>query len=262
VLALLKQLHVPTGEPIVDPEVDLSAFLARQRLKDQSISSFSQATIDEDDDIDPSLAQINPNSSNKVPSKKGKVQQIEWDASLEEMEHNKNVAKARSGKWYEMSLNTSKQLMSSIFQTWKSDYGPVPPARWERRQSENTPADRVRGCFFVFTTFFANELGFNRSVRSPKEAPPLPQDPTLPEKTPRADMEDFLDNLLNWQHPPSLFEMSTPIFYDVGLYWTFFVTNRRTIWSPHRLFEDHSTIDHFLVRYPAFFQKWERNIWY
>ena len=98
VLALLKQFHPPTGQPIVDPEVDLSAFLARQRLEDPSSPLFSQSTNDKDDNVDPSLAHINPNSCNKLPSKKGKVQQIEWDASLEEMEHNKNVAQARSGK--------------------------------------------------------------------------------------------------------------------------------------------------------------------
>ena len=59
---------------------------------------FGQAMTVDEDDVDPSLAHINPNSSNKLTSRKGKVQQIEWDASLEEMEHNKNVAQARSGK--------------------------------------------------------------------------------------------------------------------------------------------------------------------
>ena len=97
----------PTGQPIVDPEVDLSAFLARQRLEDQSKPLFSLATTDKDDDVDPSLAHINPNSAHKLPSRKGKVQHIEWDASLEEMEHNKNIAQARSGKEYKMSLNTT-----------------------------------------------------------------------------------------------------------------------------------------------------------
>ena len=82
----------------MDPEVDLSAFLARQRLEDSSRPLFSQPTNDKDDDVDPSLAHINPISCNKLPSRKGKVQQIEWDASLEEMEHNKNVAQARSGR--------------------------------------------------------------------------------------------------------------------------------------------------------------------
>lgn len=91
----------------MDPEVDLSAFLARQRLGlgDQS---ETQATTDKDDDVDPSLAHINPNNSNKLPSRKGRVQQIEWDASLEEMEHNKNVAQARSGKGYKMLRNTTR----------------------------------------------------------------------------------------------------------------------------------------------------------
>jgi hypothetical protein len=92
---------------MVDPEVDLSAFLARQRMGDQS-KLFGQATTDKDDDVDPSLAHINPNSSNKLPSKKGKIQRIEWDASLEEMEHNKNVAQAQSGNGYKMSLSTTR----------------------------------------------------------------------------------------------------------------------------------------------------------
>ena len=78
---------------------------------------FSQSTNDKDDDVDPLLAHINPNSCNKLPSRKGKVQQIEWDASLEEMEHNKNVAQARSGKLFKMPLDTTKRLTSSATQT-------------------------------------------------------------------------------------------------------------------------------------------------
>jgi len=144
------------GEPIVDPEVDLSAFLARQRLEGQSKPSFSQATIDKDDDVDPSLAHINPNSSKNLPSKKGKVQQIEWDASLEEMEHNKNVAQARSDMKERLRASAARQMGKTAVREHAS-----------------------------------------RQERSPKEAPPLPQDPSLPKQTPRADMEDFLDKLLN-----------------------------------------------------------------
>ena len=99
----------------MDLEVDLSAFLARQRLDSKLL--FGQATTVDDDDVDPSLAHINPYSSNKPPSRKGKVQQIEWDSSLDEMEHNKNVAQARSGKLYKLSLNASKRLMSPVVQT-------------------------------------------------------------------------------------------------------------------------------------------------
>jgi hypothetical protein len=36
----------------------------------------------------------------------------------------------------------------------------------------------------------------HRSVKPLKEAPPLPQDPYLTAKSPKAEMEDFLDNLL------------------------------------------------------------------
>jgi hypothetical protein len=143
------------GQPMVDPEVDLSAFLARQRLEDQS-KLFGQATTGKDDDVDPSLAHINPNSSNKLPSKKGKVQRIEWDASLEEMEHNKNVAQAQSDMKERLRANAARQMGKTAIREHAS-----------------------------------------RQAKSLKEAPPLPQDPSLPEKSPRAEMEDYLDKLLD-----------------------------------------------------------------
>ncbi|KAH9064421.1 hypothetical protein EDB87DRAFT_1325475 [Lactarius vividus] len=144
------------GQLITDLEVDLGAFLARQRLEDLSKPLFGQATTGDDDDVDPSLAHINPNSSNKRPSTKGKAQQIEWDASLEEMEHNKNVAQARSDMKVRLRASAARQMGKT-----------------------------------------ATREHAGRQTKSPKEAPPLPQDPSLPEKSPRAEMEDFLDNLLN-----------------------------------------------------------------
>ncbi|KAH9001933.1 hypothetical protein EDB86DRAFT_2902560 [Lactarius hatsudake] len=144
------------GQPIADLEVDLSAFLARQRLEDSSKPLFGQATTDDDDDVDPSLAHINPNSSNKRPSTKGKAQQIEWDASLEEMEHNKNVAQARSDMKERLRASAACQMGKT-----------------------------------------ATREHAGRQAKSLKEAPPLPQDPSLPAKSPRAEMEGFLDNLLN-----------------------------------------------------------------
>lgn len=141
------------GQPTVDPEVDLSAFLARQRLEDQSKPLLGQATNDKDDDVDPSLAHINPN---KLSSRKGKVQQIEWDASLEEMEHNKNVAQARSDMKERLRASAARQMGNKAIREHAS-----------------------------------------RQAKSLKEAPPLPHDSSLPEKSPRAEMEDYLDKLLN-----------------------------------------------------------------
>ncbi|KAH9027835.1 hypothetical protein EDB84DRAFT_1499366 [Lactarius hengduanensis] len=130
------------GQPIADLEVDLSAFLARQRLEDSSKPLFGQATTDDDDDVDPSLAHINPNSSNKRPSTKGKAQQIEWDASLEEMEHNKNVAQARSEMKERLRASAACQMGKT-----------------------------------------ATREHAGRQAKSLKEAPPLPQDPSLPAKS-------------------------------------------------------------------------------
>jgi len=144
------------GQPIVDPEVDLSALFARQRLEDSSRPLFSQATTNKDDDVDPSLAHINPNNCNKLPSRKGKVQEIEWDASLEEMEHNKNVAQARSDLKERLRASAARQMGKT--------------------------AIRVHS---------------DRQARSLKEAPQLPQDPSLPQKSPRAEMEAILDKLLD-----------------------------------------------------------------
>ncbi|KAI9456125.1 hypothetical protein BJY52DRAFT_1121345 [Lactarius psammicola] len=152
------------GQPIADLEVDMSAFIARQRLEDPSRPLFGQATTDDDDDVDPSLAHINPNSSDKRPSTKGKVQQIEWDASLEEMEHNKNAAQARSDMKGRLRASAARQM-----------------GKTATREHAGRQGSRL---FLSRNVFFTN-------------APPLPGDPSLPAKSPRAEMEDFLDNLLN-----------------------------------------------------------------
>ncbi|KAG2353122.1 hypothetical protein BDR07DRAFT_1615157 [Suillus spraguei] len=84
------------GEEIREPEVDLSSFLARQRLSD--VSEMTVVAVprvdDDDDDIDHELAHI---SSHRIPppiSQKGRVQAIEWDAELEEMSREKVAADA------------------------------------------------------------------------------------------------------------------------------------------------------------------------
>jgi hypothetical protein len=88
-----------TGQPIVEPEVDLSAFLARQRLEDLPEPLLVPARVDEDD-VDHSLAHLTSNSLTDRQSRKGKARQIEWDASLEEMQHDKSVAQAQSGAYH------------------------------------------------------------------------------------------------------------------------------------------------------------------
>lgn len=85
------------GEPIIEPEIDLSEFLEKQRLSPQP----SSAPPPEDhDDIDTSIAQVT--SRSKASNvRKGKLQQIEWDSSLEELRREKAAADATRG-----ALNT------------------------------------------------------------------------------------------------------------------------------------------------------------
>jgi len=78
------------GEPVVEPEIDLSAFLEKQRLSPQPSSA---PPPEEDDDIDTSIAQA-PGRAPASNVKKGKLQQIEWDSSLEELSREKAAADA------------------------------------------------------------------------------------------------------------------------------------------------------------------------
>ncbi|KZT69397.1 hypothetical protein DAEQUDRAFT_745231 [Daedalea quercina L-15889] len=81
------------GEEIEEPEVDLSAFLERQRLSAQESSA---PPPEEDPEIDATVASMLPGRQGaEPPSKKGKVQQIEWDESLEELSREKAAAEAK-----------------------------------------------------------------------------------------------------------------------------------------------------------------------
>lgn len=86
------------GEEIIEPEVDLAGFLERQRLSDstRAISVEKDAGEDEDE-IDESLAHITSQRQPALRSKKGRVQTIEWDASLEQMRRENAVAEANRG---------------------------------------------------------------------------------------------------------------------------------------------------------------------
>lgn len=83
----------------MEPEVDLRAFLKRQRMEDPLGLPIVSAIVDEGD-VDHSLAHITSNPLAERQSRKGKIQHIDWDASLEEMQHDKNVAQAQSGVCY------------------------------------------------------------------------------------------------------------------------------------------------------------------
>jgi hypothetical protein len=91
-----------SGEPILEPEVDLSSFLERQRISDEAGPTLRAAEKKDydDDDVDTSLSYIT-SSSSRVPAqtapKKGKIEEIAWDESLDEMTREKKAAEATWG---------------------------------------------------------------------------------------------------------------------------------------------------------------------
>ena len=89
-----------TGEEIKEPEVDLSNFLARQRLDDSAGPSIPKsATEPDEDEVDHSLAHLTPAGfrSAQKPTK-GRVQTKEWDEELENMIRDKAAADANRGQ--------------------------------------------------------------------------------------------------------------------------------------------------------------------
>lgn len=85
------------GEPIAEPDVDLSAFLEKQRLSPQPLAA--RPPHEEADVIDESLANAYiPQRKDAIANmRKGKVQQVEWDDSLEALSREKAAADATRG---------------------------------------------------------------------------------------------------------------------------------------------------------------------
>ena len=89
-----------TGEEIKEPEVDLSNFLARQRLDDTINPSIPKSTTDPDEDeVDHSLAHLKSVSLHSAQKPmKGRVQTREWDEELENMSREMAAADANRGE--------------------------------------------------------------------------------------------------------------------------------------------------------------------
>ncbi|KAG2135386.1 uncharacterized protein EDB93DRAFT_826863 [Suillus bovinus] len=139
------------GEEIHEPEIDLTSFLARQRLSDAP-TVVAVAQVD-DDDIDHELAHISSHRIQPPTSQKGRVQTIEWDAELEEMSREKAAADASR------DLKTRFRAKSEKLKV-------KPLVSRDIKQGDNY-----------------------------SEAPALPND--TPRKAAKAEMEDFLDDLLS-----------------------------------------------------------------
>ncbi|KAF8890812.1 hypothetical protein CPB84DRAFT_1784587 [Gymnopilus junonius] len=151
------------GEPVVEPEVDLSAFLERQRISDEAGPSLRVAEKKDYDenDVDTSLAHIvsKPSRvSSQASSKKGKVEEIAWDEELDEMTREKQAAEAT---W---DLKSRFRAKSEKLRT-----KPITPTSVRSRKEEYQEAPAL----------------------------PLPDGAQPKPKTQLEEMEDFLDDLLS-----------------------------------------------------------------
>ncbi|TFK65308.1 hypothetical protein BDN72DRAFT_889400 [Pluteus cervinus] len=150
------------GEPQVEPEVDLSSFLERQRISDDtatpSLVKAQEYPEDDDEEVDHTLDNILSSRTGKSTSapKKGKVTQMEWDEELEDMAREKAASEAKRDLKERFKAKSDKLRTRPI----------VAP---EIKQARPSFAEAVL------------------------EAPPLP---TAPVKNEKAQMEDFLDDLL------------------------------------------------------------------
>ncbi|KAK6967075.1 hypothetical protein R3P38DRAFT_2589566 [Favolaschia claudopus] len=156
------------GEPIVEPEVDLTAFLEKQRISDDTSGPSmlrKSAPEDEEDDVDHSLSHIS-SGAKATASRKGKVEQIEWNDDLDQLEREKVSAEAI---WD----------LKSRFR-----------AKSEKLRKPIGNPRRDHGKRLVLMPLFFHPI--------PVEAPPLPlpDGSQPPLKDPKEDMEDFLDDLL------------------------------------------------------------------
>ncbi|KAN0079869.1 hypothetical protein V8E55_009435 [Tylopilus felleus] len=144
------------GETIQEPEVDLSAFLERQRLSDAASpgAPAPDAQEEEDEDeIDHSLAHIASQRQPASQSKKGRVQTIAWDDTLEQMHREKAAAEANRD-------------LKERFRAKTSTLRAKPMAPKERKKENDVV-----------------------------EPPPLPTE-GITRKGPKSEMQDFLDDLL------------------------------------------------------------------
>ena len=82
------------GEPIEEPEVDLTAFLEKQKEKGLDVGLEDKK---DDDDVDHELAHISSKGIRQAVDRKGKVTTIEWDEDLAELDKEKKAAEAHWG---------------------------------------------------------------------------------------------------------------------------------------------------------------------
>jgi len=179
------------GEEVKDPEVDLSAFLERQRISEAATLSTAPQE-DDDDDIDHDLDHITSGRKAYTRPKKGNVQTVIWDQDLEEMKREKDAAEAARGVFL-CSLRVQLQcLISSKTSRRDSEQRQI---SYERRRRCSNHANKV-GQLHLGIPLAGRIVFLLRHICTDDGivAPPLPGEQV--QKVPKEEMQDFLDELL------------------------------------------------------------------
>ncbi|KAG7088939.1 hypothetical protein E1B28_012884 [Marasmius oreades] len=168
------------GELVVEPEVDLSTFLAKQKISDvPGPSTRAYEEDDDDDDVDHSLDHITSGyRSNKFEvfdSRKGKLQEVSWDNELDELMREKESADAARDLKSRFRAKSDKLMAKPLISSTR---------------------DRKQGAFDRFRHFCPGERKLNCLLGTVVDAPPLPLPENTKPKSHEEEMEDFLDELL------------------------------------------------------------------
>jgi hypothetical protein len=175
------------GEEIVEPEVDLSTFLERQRLADVHASSLlAPSDARDDEEVDHSLAHISsrPGASTQLP-RKGQVQSINWDNELEQMSRERTAAEAARGtsSTHYMSLRIDDRLDLK--------------SRFRAKQSNSNSKQEQRYRSFAF---FPSSNGIGDVAvcagKNMVKVSPLPDESVSTITATKDEMQNFLDDLL------------------------------------------------------------------
>lgn len=132
---ITSRIRLDGEEPEPEPEVDLSAFLEKQRLEQEDKPLSAAPPKEDDEGVDHSLDQIlgGPSRSTGQGSK-GHVQTIEWTEEMAAMAQEKSQADATRGAlpcFTRLSQGAEERMedLSSRFRTKASGRGFKAPSR-------------------------------------------------------------------------------------------------------------------------------------
>lgn len=181
------------GEEEIEPEVDLSSFLERQRLSEESPGPSSAPPPPDEGEVDESLAHISARPRGPSHSKKGKIQTIDWDEDLDEMTREKAAAEATWGAFDAVSCSLlvfrlvfiARQISKVGSKLSLTNCAPNRPHKLDGHAIQV-----CRNCTKRYPQL-------TRHLEKVKEAPLLPTELAAQSaKDPKHEMQDFLDDLL------------------------------------------------------------------